>query len=80
MKKLNPNEMYPHNIYIKNYDVLANDGLDAGVSLDTFDNQNNLPRDNMARAEYYHWLSVKLNDPKYLGYIAPECKKALGLE
>ena len=66
-KKLNPDEMYPDNIYKQNYEKLNADDYETGTSLDLFDKANGLERNEHARAEYYHWLSVYLNNPKYFG-------------
>ena len=73
------NTIYPNNIYIKNYELLNSDKYDTGTSLDIFDKEHKLKRDDLARAEYYHWLSIKLNNKEYLNYISDEYKKKLGI-
>lgn len=70
----NLDKMYPDNIYIKNFEELANDHYDTETSLGVFESNHGIKRDNKARAEYLHWLSLKLGDPKilddqYKGYI-----------
>lgn len=62
----NLNKMYPDNIYIENFQELANDPYDIETSLGVFESNHGIKRDNKARAEYLHWLSLKLNDPKIL--------------
>ena len=57
--------MYPNNIYIKNHDEIEKITMDGGkepdisVKLNIFDEQHGLKRDNLARAQYKHWLSIK---------------------
>lgn len=73
----NLDQMYPNNIYIKNFQELTSDRWDHGTSLDVFDRAHGLKRDNVARAQYFHWLSEKLNDPKI---FTSDHKKILGIE
>lgn len=49
--------MYEGNIYIKNAAKVQSYSGDIGVQLDKFENDNNIKKDALARAQYKHWLS-----------------------
>ena len=49
--------MYPNNIYIKNYAEIQNLTGDIGVQLDKYDHAHGLKKDELARAQFKHWLN-----------------------
>lgn len=60
-----------NNVYVKNYDEIKNitwngEKVENGVQLDIYDKNNKLKHDDLARAEYLYWLSVKVGVPELL--------------
>ncbi len=82
--------MYKNNIYIKNHKELSaitksvrqEDGsitqevAPIGVRLDVYDDRHGLKHNDLARAQYKHWLSVETGVDKLL---TPDDRELLGL-
>lgn len=71
MKKV----MYPGNIYIKNHKEVEAMGGDIDATLDKYDRKYGIPYNELARAEYTHWCSVKTG----ADLLSADQKKLLGL-
>ena len=70
-------DMYKDNIYVINHEKLNSDAYEVGTSMDMLDNELGIKHNDLARAQYCHWLAMKYNNPKYLG---EEERKLLGLK
>ena len=70
-------DMYKENIYVINHEKLNSDAYDVSTSMDMLDKELGIKHNDLARAQYCHWLAMKYNNPQYLG--AKE-SKLLGLK
>lgn len=68
--------MYPHNIYVKNYEEIKKLSGDIVEQLDMFDNAHHLKHNALARAQYKHWRSVQTGVPELLSV---DDKRLLGI-